>query len=98
MTRRTHPLISVRRIGAITAIGAVAIGGTGIALGAVSNQTGTTFTCDGRQAGVIGTNGNDAITGTPGDDVIVGLAGDDIVNGNGGNDLICLGHDHHIVR
>ena len=80
MARKTHPLISVRKLGAISAIGIVGIGGTGLALGAVSHQTGTAFTCDGRQANVVGTNGNDTLNGTPGDDVIVALEGNDVVN------------------
>ncbi len=65
MARTAHPLISARKLGAITAIGIVGIGGTGLALGAVSHQTGTAFTCDGRQANVVGTNGNDTLERHP---------------------------------
>mgnify|MGYP002639790556 CR=1 FL=1 len=51
-----------------------------------------TFTvnaCNGLQATIIGTSGDDSINGTAGDDVIVGLAGNDTINGKGGNDTIC---------
>lgn len=47
--------------------------------------------CDGRNATIVGTAGNDVLTGTNGDDVIVALGGNDIVRGLGGNDRICLG-------
>jgi len=53
-----------------------------------------TFTvnaCNGLQATIIGTSGDDSINGTAGDDVIVGLAGNDTINGKGGNDTICGG-------
>ncbi len=54
MARTNHPLVRVRKLGAIAAIGVVGIGGTGIALGATSHQTGTAFTCEGKQATVVG--------------------------------------------
>lgn len=47
--------------------------------------------CQGLQATIVGTNGNDTITGTEGPDVIVGLGGNDIIHGLGGNDVICGG-------
>lgn len=47
--------------------------------------------CDGRQATIIGTAGNDRIVGTAGPDVIVGLGGDDEIAGLGGDDVICGG-------
>ena len=45
--------------------------------------------CQGEEATIIGTNGNDILRGTEGRDVIVGLGGHDRISGLGGNDLIC---------
>jgi extracellular elastinolytic metalloproteinase len=50
-----------------------------------------TFTCLGRTATKVGTNGPDTITGSSGPDVIVGNGGNDKINGMRGNDLICGG-------
>lgn len=52
--------------------------------------------CDGLQATILGTAGDDVLNGTPGPDVIVALAGNDTVFGHGGDDLICggAGDDH----
>jgi extracellular elastinolytic metalloproteinase len=49
------------------------------------------FTCLGRTATRVGTNGSETITGTSGADIIVGNGGKDTINGRGGNDLICGG-------
>lgn len=49
------------------------------------------FTCLGRTATRVGTNGSETITGTNGADVIVGNGGNDTINGRGGNDRICGG-------
>lgn len=51
----------------------------------------TAFTCTGRIATIVGSNGPDTITGTRGDDVIVALGENDAVDGGPGSDLICLG-------
>jgi tripartite motif-containing protein 71 len=48
-------------------------------------------TCQGVQAGIVGTGGADQIRGTPYADVIVGLGGNDKLSGLGGNDVICGG-------
>jgi Ca2+-binding RTX toxin-like protein len=45
--------------------------------------------CDGKQATIVGTDGDDTLDGTSGDDVIVGLDGNDTIDGMGGNDAIC---------
>jgi extracellular elastinolytic metalloproteinase len=49
------------------------------------------FSCLGKVATRIGTNGRDVINGTSGADVIVGNGGNDTINGRGGNDIICGG-------
>ena len=45
--------------------------------------------CNGLEATIVGTPGDDVINGTNGDDVIVGLGGNDVINGGNGNDVIC---------
>jgi uncharacterized repeat protein (TIGR01451 family) len=46
-------------------------------------------TCGGREATIVGTDGNDVLTGTDKRDVIVALRGDDQVRALGGRDLVC---------
>lgn len=48
-------------------------------------------TCGGKDATIIGTEGDNVIIGTDDDDVIVGLGGNDTIYGLGGKDLICGG-------
>jgi uncharacterized repeat protein (TIGR01451 family) len=48
-----------------------------------------TPTCGGREATIVGTDGNDVLVGTDKRDVIAALRGDDQVRGLGGKDLIC---------
>ena len=47
--------------------------------------------CHGREAEIVGTDGNDVLQGTPERDVIWGGNGDDLIYGSLGNDLICGG-------
>ena len=54
--------------------------------------------CHGRQARIVGTDGNDVIHGTPGRDVIWGGKGDDIIYGSLGNDLICGGPGADVIH
>lgn len=51
--------------------------------------------CDGLEATIVGTPGDDVIFGTDGDDVIALLQGNDYVFAGGGDDVICggLGND-----
>jgi Ca2+-binding RTX toxin-like protein len=56
------------------------------------------ITCQGLQATIIGTPGNDALYGTEGNDIINGLGGNDGILGYGGDDIICGGDgDDHII-
>jgi Ca2+-binding RTX toxin-like protein len=48
-------------------------------------------TCHGREATIIGTDGDDRLNGTTGPDVIVARDGDDRVRGLGGDDVLCGG-------
>jgi len=47
--------------------------------------------CDGLEATIVGTPGDDTLTGTAGNDVIVGGPGADVIRGGSGNDVICGG-------
>ena len=47
--------------------------------------------CHGRQAEIVGTDGDDVLRGTPERDVIWGGLGDDVIYSSLGNDLICGG-------
>lgn len=58
--------------------------------GSVSAQVGgDPPTCFGREATIVGTDGDDTIVGTPRTDVIVGRDGVDHIRGRGGRDYIC---------
>lgn len=48
-------------------------------------------TCNGLEATIVGTDGNDTLYGTDGPDVIVGLDGNDRIYGYEGDDVICAG-------
>jgi hypothetical protein len=48
-----------------------------------------TARCAGRDATIVGTDGNDVLVGTSGKDVIAGLKGKDTLRGRGGNDRLC---------
>lgn len=48
-------------------------------------------TCFGKEATIVGTEGNDEISGTNRDDVVVAFGGADIIRTGRGNDLICAG-------
>lgn len=59
---------------------------------AISSQAGAqTVICDGREATIVGTPGDDSIIGTSGDDVIFAMQGDDWIDSLGGDDVICAG-------
>ena len=49
-------------------------------VGASTRQLGTTPTCRGLPATIVGTPGDDFIDRHPGDDVIVGLGGNDVID------------------
>jgi Ca2+-binding RTX toxin-like protein len=53
--------------------------------------------CDGEEATIWGTSGDDVLEGTPDRDVIAGLEGDDEIHGAGGDDLVCAGAGDDVV-
>lgn len=57
----------------------------------------TPVICDGREATIVGTFGDDVLTGTSGDDVISGLQGNDVLRGLGGEDIICGGIGDDVI-
>ncbi|HUB99690.1 MAG TPA: calcium-binding protein [Solirubrobacterales bacterium] len=54
--------------------------------------------CHGRQAKIVGSDGDDVLHGTPGRDVIWGGAGNDVIYGSLGNDLICGGPGSDLIH
>jgi Ca2+-binding RTX toxin-like protein len=54
-------------------------------------EGGSTSTCFGRQATIVGSAGDDELAGTQAQDVIMGRGGNDRIRGRGGEDLICGG-------
>ena len=54
--------------------------------------------CHGRQAKIVGTDGDDVLHGTPGRDVIWGGKGEDTIYGSLGNDLLCGGPGADLVH
>lgn len=54
--------------------------------------------CNGFEATIVGTPGDDVLVGTPGRDVIVGLGGDDIIRAGRGSDFVCAGDGEDRVR
>jgi Ca2+-binding RTX toxin-like protein len=54
--------------------------------------------CHGRQAEIVGTDGDDLLQGTPERDVIWGGGGDDEILGSLGNDLLCGGPGADLIH
>ncbi|MFL5834451.1 MAG: calcium-binding protein [Solirubrobacterales bacterium] len=82
MSRRTWGVIVVLLL-ASAAFAAIA--------SAADNEGDDVPRCHGRQAEIVGTDGDDDLRGTPERDVIWAGNGDDVVFGSLGNDLICGG-------
>lgn len=53
--------------------------------------------CNGLEATIVGTEGNDVLQGTFRDDVIVALGGDDQIRGASGADVICGGSGDDVI-
>ena len=69
-----------------------------VASAAEENATIDTPICHGRQAKIVGTDGDDVLHGTPGRDVIWGGRGDDAIYGSLGNDLLCGGPGADLIH
>jgi Ca2+-binding RTX toxin-like protein len=66
--------------------------------GAAVNEEVEAPRCHGRQAKIVGTDGDDVIHGTPARDVIWGGKGDDTIYGSLGNDLLCGGPGADLIH
>jgi Ca2+-binding RTX toxin-like protein len=77
---------------------AAAAAGSSIAAAAEENATIETPICHGRQAKIVGTDGDDVLHGTPDRDVIWGGNGEDQIFGSLGNDLLCAGPGADVVH
>jgi Ca2+-binding RTX toxin-like protein len=86
------------RIGILAAPAALVAFVAVAAAATTENATIETPICHGRQAKIVGTDGNDVIHGTPGRDVIWGGKGDDTILGSLGNDLICGGPGADVIH
>ncbi|MCP3975547.1 MAG: hypothetical protein GY720_13765, partial [bacterium] len=67
------------------------------AAGADDTADSSDHKCEGANATLVGTVGDDVLEGTAGDDVIVGLGGDDVIKGKAGDDIICAGDGDDVV-
>ncbi|HEV7482555.1 MAG TPA: calcium-binding protein [Solirubrobacterales bacterium] len=86
------------RIGILAALAALTAFAAVAGAATTENATIETPICHGRQAKIVGTDGNDVIHGTPGRDVIWGGKGDDTILGSLGNDLICGGQGADLIH
>jgi Ca2+-binding RTX toxin-like protein len=90
--------LRIAALAALTAFAAFATFAVIPTAGAAENETIEAPRCHGRQATIVGTDGNDVIHGTPGRDVIWGGKGDDTIYGSLGNDLICGGPGADLIH
>jgi Ca2+-binding RTX toxin-like protein len=88
----------VSRFRGVIALAPLALAAFAVSAVAATNATIETPVCHGRQAKIVGTDGNDLIHGTPGRDVIWGGKGDDTILGSLGNDLICGGPGADLIH
>jgi Ca2+-binding RTX toxin-like protein len=88
----------VGRLRGIIAFALLALAAVAVSAGAATNTTIETPICHGRQAKIVGTEGDDVIRGTPERDVIWGGRGDDAIYGSLGNDLICGGPGADLIH
>ncbi len=82
----------------VIALALLALAAFAVSAVAATNTTIETPICHGRQAQIVGTDGNDAIQGTPDRDVIWGGRGDDTITGSLGNDLLCGGPGADLIH
>ena len=74
---------------AVALAATVVVGAAGLTLSTPAGATNPS--CDGHQATLVGTDGDDVLTGTGKADVIMGLKGNDRIEGLGGGDVVCGG-------
>ncbi|HEX4669511.1 MAG TPA: calcium-binding protein [Solirubrobacterales bacterium] len=86
------------RFRGVIALALLALAAFAVSAVAATNATIETPICEGRQAKIIGTDGDDFIRGTPGRDVIWAGKGNDTIYGSLGNDLICGGPGADLIH
>jgi Ca2+-binding RTX toxin-like protein len=86
----------MKKIAVVLAVAAAVMASTAVA--AEEEATVETPRCHGRQAKIVGTDGNDVLHGTPDRDVIWGGEGDDEIFGSLGNDLLCGGPGADLIH
>jgi Ca2+-binding RTX toxin-like protein len=86
----------IRGVAAGLVLACVVFASTAVA--AEEDATVETPRCHGRQAKIVGTDGNDVLHGTPDRDVIWGGEGDDEIFGSLGNDLLCGGPGADLIH
>jgi Ca2+-binding RTX toxin-like protein len=86
----------MKKIAVVLAVAAAVMASTAVA--AEEGATVETPRCHGRQAKIVGTDGNDVLHGTPDRDVIWGGEGDDEIFGSLGNDLLCGGPGADLIH
>jgi Ca2+-binding RTX toxin-like protein len=80
-----------RSRGVIAFLALLALAAFAVSAGAATQDEEDVPRCHGRQAELVGTDGDDVLRGTPERDVIWGGNGDDVIFSSLGNDLICGG-------
>ena len=82
----------------LAGFGAVVVVASAMAVWTASPSAAQTArVCDGVQATIVGTSGDDHLVGTDGPDVIAALQGNDTIFGLGGDDIICGGIGDDII-
>ena len=77
--------MSIKGTKRVVALSAAAlISAAGLPLASITTASAASYTCNGKAATIVGTNGADDLRGTSGRDVIVGLGGNDEIDGFGG--------------
>jgi Ca2+-binding RTX toxin-like protein len=90
------PRMSIRGWGIVA--GLALLGLTLVAQAVAATEEAEPLRCHGRNATIIGTEGDDKLRGTPGRDVILAGPGDDTILGGLGNDLICGGPGADLIH
>jgi Ca2+-binding RTX toxin-like protein len=83
--------VSRRARGATAFLLLLAFAAVTVGAGAAADESEGVERCHGRQAEIVGSDGDDVLRGTPERDVIWGGEGDDVIFSSLGNDLICGG-------
>ncbi len=84
-------MLNRKLLGAMSVMCVVASALLSQPLGAATNASLQTWSCDGVPATLVGTPGPETLRGTAGADVIVAREGNDLILALGGDDIVCAG-------